>query len=295
MDRGTISKAISGGGAWMIAAAFQIIPNTWPTLLRPHPWLVGIFVVVGAAMFIYAAVGHKQSGGLSNSVGRDNSGDLINAKGSSIFTGDINIHPQPVAEELPDRITAMMKDRTEAMIRDDREVKPRIAISAPELCNVSWNRALWQRREKGSVIGAIIWIHNLAAAEGGSRGVANSVSVSLNFKQQGNTVAHLSSAFWIDHIENTRDLGVDARFAILIATFRGPTLNVCNNTRGPNETIHLSRQSPSDRLRTPILKEEIIPATSVIEIKAAVLSKGKTLAESTFHCVRNADNSLTIV
>jgi len=176
------------------------------------------------------------------------------------------------------------------------QAKPRIAISAPELCTVFWNRAMWQRGEKG-VVGAIVWIHNLAADEGGSRGIADSVSVSLNFKQRGNTVAHLSSAYWIDHIENARDLGVDARFAVLIATFYGSTaLKVCNNTRGADESVYLSQPRPSDKLKSlPILREEIIPATSVIEIKAAVLSKGKTLADRTFNCVKNADDSLTIV
>jgi hypothetical protein len=105
VHRGTTSKAISGGGAWMIAAAFQIIPNVWPNLLRPHPWLVGIFVVAGAAMFIYAAVGHRQSGGLSNSVGRDNSGDLINAKDSVVHKGDYHYHEStgPTKEELDKR------------------------------------------------------------------------------------------------------------------------------------------------------------------------------------------------
>jgi hypothetical protein len=92
------SKAVAGGGAWMIAAALQVIPQTWPTLVRPHLWAVGSFVLAGAAMFIYAAVGHKQSEGTSNSAGWGNSGDLINAKDSVIHKGDVHYHeagPKP--------------------------------------------------------------------------------------------------------------------------------------------------------------------------------------------------------
>jgi hypothetical protein len=49
-------KAIAGGGAWMIAVALQVVPQTWPNFLHPHPWAVAAFVIIGGAMFAYAAI-----------------------------------------------------------------------------------------------------------------------------------------------------------------------------------------------------------------------------------------------
>lgn len=46
----------------MIAAALQAMPQALPNLLRPHPWVVAIFVLLGAAMFTYAALGQKGRG-----------------------------------------------------------------------------------------------------------------------------------------------------------------------------------------------------------------------------------------
>jgi hypothetical protein len=73
-------KAIAGGGAWMIAVALQVVPQTWPNFLHPHPWAVAAFVIIGGAMFAYAAISGKRSSGSKNSgniVGRDNSGKMI--------------------------------------------------------------------------------------------------------------------------------------------------------------------------------------------------------------------------
>src|SRR6516164_9087434 len=90
------TRAIAGAGAWMIAAALQVIPQTWPNLVHPHPWAAGIFVLAGAVMFGYAAFERKSPDGPSNFVGRDNSGDQFIAKdGSTIQKGDHHHHHYP--------------------------------------------------------------------------------------------------------------------------------------------------------------------------------------------------------
>jgi hypothetical protein len=54
-------------------------------------------------MFVYAALGHKQSEGTSNSAGRGNSGDLINAKDSVIHKGDVHYHEAGLSQEEMER------------------------------------------------------------------------------------------------------------------------------------------------------------------------------------------------
>lgn len=59
MDKGTRAKAVSSGGAFLIATALQVVTQAWPTLLKPHPWVVGLLLLASVVMFIYAASGNK--------------------------------------------------------------------------------------------------------------------------------------------------------------------------------------------------------------------------------------------
>ncbi len=83
-------KAICSGGAWMVAAILQVIPSTWPGLLRPHPWAVGFCVIAGAIMFVYSYLGseHKAMGDQKNVAGTDNNGPLTNADNANVSAGD---------------------------------------------------------------------------------------------------------------------------------------------------------------------------------------------------------------
>jgi hypothetical protein len=86
------SKAIAGGSAWMIAIALQVVSQTWPNVLPPHPWVVAVFVLAGAGTFAYASIGHKKSREASNLVGRDHTGHQIhNAPGGIVHVGDTNV------------------------------------------------------------------------------------------------------------------------------------------------------------------------------------------------------------
>ena len=92
MDKGPTAKAVSGGGAYMIAAALQVIPQTWPAILKPHPWAVGLFLLAGTVMFVYAAIGHKgQQGAPKTQTARDNSGKMFQAD-------TLNYHEAPTQE-----------------------------------------------------------------------------------------------------------------------------------------------------------------------------------------------------
>jgi len=99
------TKPIAAGIAWMIAIALQVVPQTWPTLLHPHPWAVGGFILAGTIMFAYAAVEKKQIGGPVNSVGRDNSGSLINAKNAHVHI--IHNPPPPLPPDTSQNVSPL--------------------------------------------------------------------------------------------------------------------------------------------------------------------------------------------
>jgi hypothetical protein len=283
----TTTKSVAGGGAWMIAAALQVIPNTWPNLLRPHPWAVAIFVIIGAAMFGYAAFGHKQPSGPITKQESHGDNSPIGGSGDQSVTAGRDVK-QINAEHYYEATPAPPLEPNPA-------AKPRIAISKPQLCNVIWNRMLWQIGETKGTPGTVVWIDNLEGEEGASRGDAHAVSVVLTFKENGNVIAKVPRAYWINHIDNEISIESGYRFAVLIGTFYGLALKVYENTKEPDRSIRLSKIPFGSSVSVPVLRETLVPVTSLVEIKLAVLSEGKTLADGTFNCVKNADNSLTIV
>jgi hypothetical protein len=172
------TKAFAGGGAWMVAAGLQVIPQTWPHLLQPHPWGVLAFVVIGAGMFVYAALGDRESGGSSKTqTARDVNGKMLQAETLHYHeAAQIPQHapPQPVVLRTPNIVPVAIR---------------RILVEKDSLA-------------LGVVHGDPIWIleiQNQFRKDGVEIQNATSVSASLEFRDLYDFIKPIPRACWYGH------------------------------------------------------------------------------------------------
>ena len=181
----------------MIAAALQVIPQTWPNLLHPHPWAVGLFVLTGAVMFGYAALGHKESGGTANYVGRDNFGDQNHATaGRDAYSSGTHTHyPSPLPESSLRRVP-------------EKEVPLNISFAS---LNVVYHQSpgAWfsaQEYTGEPHFALVALINNPVPPEGQIAVDTSSISAHIRFSVEDHWESEIPRAYWIGRAANMVDI-----------------------------------------------------------------------------------------
>ena len=253
------TKAIAGGGAWMIAAALQVVPQTWPNLLHPHPWAVGLFVLIGGVMFAYGAFGNKHHSSTptneGNIVGRDNSGRMI-------------AHVEHYHEFEP--VAPVIESEKPPL----QNLK--LSIDEPTFTLVCWTHISWQRAPLGTLgamMGAVAWVYNPTADEGEVALDIRSAVATLIHRRDGLTVASISAAYWLGESGYEADFKAGQRRGILLGAFpygfNSPTWHVVENPR--------RHQFRPDLRSTPITGYKQTECRIPQEIEIAIIENGITL------------------
>jgi hypothetical protein len=265
MVSGKMTKAVSGGGAWMVAVALQIIPNTWPNLLRPHPWAVGLFVLIGAAMFIYAAFGsqHPEGDAKSNSAGRDNSGYQINTQGGSVSFGDGGI------------ATGERHAKTETYIPPSGSAQKlsRLEVFDIEFVQATLNRGRWSASNQGDRC-VVIPVYNPPAEMGEQSVTINPLSSHLLFREDGRVLANVAKAYWIDTAFNEVAIETGDRKYVILGTVRQSSFTAWGNRLRPIGNVRMG-----NILSIPMPETNIMSVASKMEIEVNLIVDRTTVAK----------------
>lgn len=196
----------------MIAAALQVVPQTWPSILHPHPWAVAASVLVGAVLFAYAA-GHRESGGASKTqTTRDVSGKM--------FQADVlNYHEAPSDSSLSNKTP---------LVSLPVEVR-----SKPNLQSLGVRDIVDEAFGDGSVF--VLRIEN--ALKDIPIDKAYSVCANLKLRNRYGQTETVESAYWKGHFSNQITIDKGAIEAVVLGRWANYTWHFYNNPR---------RNKPSD-------------------------------------------------
>jgi hypothetical protein len=273
-------KAICGGGAWVIAAVLQVVPATWPNLLRPHPWAVGVLVLFGAIMFGYAMFGHEQSHGSVNSVGRDNSGDQFYAKGSVVHKGDIHYHHVAAVSEKKEVETEPPAFKPSPIL----EAIPRISIGGFNRALVLFDGNRFCFDDEGKVpLTVLVKNERAPLLQQGSK--AHRVIAHIVFRH-GDSEAIVDRAYWIGSVENQITFEAPQTKHLLIG-FPVGDLH-WKSFSNPNTTPVFTYGSEFAEFQ-PEERDVVFPDWLQVEISIISLKNNQTLAERTAMIERHGD------
>lgn len=253
-------KAIAGGGAWMIAAALQVVPQTWPTLLHPHPWAVGIFILTGAAMFAYAAFEHKQPSGATNTVGGNNTGNQITAHNSTILVSGTGGILQSF--DSPPAPPALLPSH-------------RLFISGSEMPILVLILGQWSVYASG-IPSVIVWVENKEADEGQYCESISGVIAVVSYRDtKGTPLGKVARAYWLNEPGSKVDLGVGDRKAILLGTVDGTLWKAYENSYEP--PIRLGRPVGIPHFPNPKTFEIAVNRKLVMGVSIIDQGTGRTI------------------
>jgi hypothetical protein len=190
-------KPIAGGGAWLIAVALAVTSQVWPNILKPHPWAVGALVVVGALMFVFAALGHKQASGAGIQTGRDNSGHNVVA-GRDVYIGSQAPPPAP----LP------------AL---DDDLKPILRTRSPKKLYLESSSCIFKHTSSSAgLLGLIIPIENMEAETGQRATDALKIVALLRFYKDEKECGTIQRAYWMNREENQVTIPIgESKFVVM--------------------------------------------------------------------------------
>lgn len=254
------SKAFAGGGAWLIAAAFQVIPTTWPNLLSPHLYAVTGFLVLGAGMFAYAALGGKRS---APAINIDNKpSNEANPTFSPVFAPVFN-NNVPV---LP--VNDMITAPGAPIAANDPPKRPTVTIGPIEqrdTCHQALD--VFRFDEVRGSAGAIVWITNEPSSCG-----PMIAAVSLTFRSGAAIAEHVNRAFWIGHTGYQLHMEVSTREAVLLGYCHDGKLLVFTNSRKHN--LQTPRRWSQQRrlLEAPRKKPKYLDFETPIEVEISVVN-----------------------
>jgi len=286
------NKGIISGGVTMVAIAGSALGSGFSAWITAHPqpfWgLGGIGILVALYGFFASKPKEAETASQSNEggnfVGRDNSGDLINAKGSYVHTGDIH-HHHPPSEELPEQIAAMIRDRNEGLsqkssMKASLVVPIVITVGPVEMRRIEHGRLDTFREGPDGKIGARIWITN----ERVNAKPVSGLGISLVFRRDGEIVHQVNRTFWFGLTQYERTLDVGTRECALVCMCYGNILGVYNNSRryplasAPSWSVR-RRQLESITQTQP----EYIAFDDPLEVEiAAIADNGDTLGVVTY-------------
>jgi hypothetical protein len=274
-------KAIAGGCAWVIAAALQVIPAQWPDLLRPHPWGMGLALGIGGLMFFFAAIDTKTGGKANssvNSVGRDNSGQMIHAPNSTIHISRPPIL-EPVALPIP-------------MPPDPSVNKSAFNILSPTMVTAEWDGHKWEKGPSKNNI-SIVTVENKIFRESGSRiDAIKDVSASIRFtRDDGLEVGYVERAYWLDYQENAININGAQAPSVVLGKWDAARWIFYNNKRSiPLSYAQIMRQGDDSEIR---YGEFVLVGTITAEV--IFFSRGYTLGSATIQISKLANDFLNVV
>jgi len=247
----------------MIAAALQVIPQTWPHLLHPHPWAVICFVVGGGILFAYGAFSHEKPKGHSIKGGQGVIGHQI------VAGGDVHIHPAappppPPPPEYP--VIQTYSPPPPPPLRLDFSLERLSLIYRVELS--AWRETTqFEHDGRTAIVG---WFRNPVPPKG-TRGVdASHLSAHIRYSVEGHWSTEVSRAYWLRYSENEITINIADRAGLIIGFAEGSNwvsyLNPFANSA--DEGI----LQPA--FRHPGHKEQMPAADMNIEI--SLLSRGTT-------------------
>ena len=249
----------------MIASALQVVPQTWPTLLQPHPWAVGAFVLTGAVMFVYAALGRKEpESGNNNTAGRDNTGYQINAPHSTFSIPSTvgerhDVSPSP-SDPLPTLVMTIIRSSViyESHLGRWMEGDEHIAIEAL-LVEVTNPRPDLGKNgyDTGLIIGHLEF-----------------------FDLRSTRLGAVDRAFWIKESSNRTSIDVGERKKLLLGVHEEENWYIFQN---PHKFQMDRRFSNSEKDR-PLVDEQSIPGGDGVLVRVSIISAQRrtTLATSEF-------------
>jgi hypothetical protein len=214
------TKALAGGGAWMIAAALQIVPQVWPNFLRPHPWAVASFVVIGGAMFAYGALRSKSAPNSLNSgnvVGGDNSGRMI-------FNVQ-NYHEAPSHAPLPPMPTPSETKKQS----NPHPFEFKAEFKAGLLYDKS--RGEWREAPLEGNLSLVLWITNPLAGVGEHRATIPSVAGHLKLHHDLGRLVTIPRAYWLDQVANDISISAGKSAALILGSSENGVWSVYENHR----------------------------------------------------------------
>ncbi len=245
----------------MIASALQVVPQTWPALLKPHPWAVLTFVLVGAAMFAYAAFGHKEPEKPSMKA----KGDIVRSPQIGAVHGDVYM-----GDHSPVRTEPLADPKTEI---------PRLVIHGPKLVHLDSESRVFSRCTQATVgvPGIIVRVENPAASIG-ERGLeAKGVRARINFfRPDGELITTSEYAHWLDIFENRTNIPAGESKTLVVGLYSDPRVwhVFSNKDDAPLSKAHTFHQVHAAYAKlTKPLEPEFILLNPSITAEITLISK----------------------
>lgn len=151
--------------------------------------------------------------------------------------GPIHIEVNPIFNNAPNMSQeALPIQSNEQTVNVEDSEPPRAKkatwnpqAEAAEVEVLAFNLGRWERSPTGSK-GMLVWLVNEPAAQGERAKEFRSIFATLKYRENGETLAHVERAYWLDSIGNLVDLKFTQRKAIVLGTFHGCVWNAFNNS-----------------------------------------------------------------
>lgn len=214
-------KALVGTGGSIMALSAGLFASGWPAFITAHAWIVWTGFAVGGGLLIWGlaqAPKHLESSGAP----------ALNAPVHVEVNPVFNNSPTANQTGSPTQINQQQNSPPHAA-----EAEPKLTAVQHELITIYWDFVQWEKRAGTLPIGIVLWVSNEPGAYGEKNEPIRSAVATVVYKANGNTVQHISRAFWLDESANEIFLDVGDRKGLIVAAvpLAGDVWMAYNNPR----------------------------------------------------------------
>ncbi len=228
------NSSIAAVGVWMLTLAFGISSSVWPEIVRPHPYSVAGFGLLGLAMmffpwmrkhYIQAQVSlyADQQTRMSQPPNWPPELRPIKVEASPEVSPTITASPvntvSPVFSPVINIGGEVLKEKVREESRQSEELIPQLIIKRPYKLLLDYSGLVFTDCLSSGKLGLILPVENREAVEGQRAVEARSMAAVVRFSGNGGLQVTAQRAYWLHRVENQINIPVGESKGVVIGLY----------------------------------------------------------------------------